>query len=143
MLYCSRNMVRDRCNFHFYPPNNPKMKISEEWKKHLEVSSFNTSVPKTMIICFTVLEIWLLFWFWAICFALLHPNSSKNQNFSKMKKNAGRYHHLHKCTKIHDQMLHCSWDMVLEDTWNYFSHWAIFSPFIPLTAQKMKILKVN
>ena len=50
--------VTDVIIFHFYPSNNPKMKISEEWKKHLEVSSFNTSVPKTMIICFTVLEIW-------------------------------------------------------------------------------------
>ena len=37
-------------------------------------------------------------------------------------------------------MLHCSWDMV-RDECNYFSFWAIFCPFTPLTAQKIKIKK--
>ena len=31
-----------------------------------------------------------------------------------------------------------SWDMV-RDGYNYFSFWAIFCPFVPLTAQKIKI----
>ena len=45
---------------------------------------------------------------------------------------------LHMITKNHDHML-CSWDMV-RDTCNcYFSYWAIFCPFISLTAQKIKI----
>ena len=45
---------------------------------------------------------------------------------------------LHMCTKNHDHML-CSWDMA-RDTCNcYFSYWAIFCPFISLTAQKIKI----
>ena len=37
-------------------------------------------------------------------------------------------------------MLHCSWDMVC-DGCNYFSFWAIFCPFTPLTARKVKIKK--
>ena len=39
----------------FYPPNSPKNK---NLKKHLEISSFYTSVPKIMIICYTILKIW-------------------------------------------------------------------------------------
>ena len=34
------------------------MKISKKWTKWLDISSFYTSVPKIMIICYTVLEIW-------------------------------------------------------------------------------------
>ena len=44
------------------------------------------------------------------------------------------------CTKNHDYMLHCSLDMACNG-YNYFSFWAIYCPFIPLTAQKMKISK--
>ena len=35
-----------------------KIKILKKWKKHLEISSFYTSAPKIMIICYTVPEIW-------------------------------------------------------------------------------------
>ena len=41
----------------FYSPNTLKMKISK-MKKTLEISSFYTGVPKIMIICYTVPEIW-------------------------------------------------------------------------------------
>ena len=41
----------------FYPTNNLKNKYFEKMKKILEIS-FNRSVPKSMIICYTVLEIW-------------------------------------------------------------------------------------
>ena len=37
-------------------PNSPKKEYIK--KKHLEISSFYTSVPKLMIICYTVPEIW-------------------------------------------------------------------------------------
>ena len=43
--------------FPFYSPNTLKMKISK-MKKTLEISSFYTGVPKIMIICYTVPEIW-------------------------------------------------------------------------------------
>ena len=68
------------------------------------------------------------------------PNSPKNQNFEKMKKTPGDIIILHKCTKNHDHMLYCSLDMA-HNQCNYFSFWAIFCPFTPLTAWKIKILK--
>ena len=68
------------------------------------------------------------------------PMDPENQNFEKMKKAPGDIIILHKCTKNHDHMLHCSWDMV-HDRCNYFSFWAIFCPSTPLTARKMKIFK--
>ena len=57
----------------------------------------------------------------------------------KQKKTLGHIIILHKCTKNHDHMLYCSSDMA-HDTCNcYFSFWASFCPFIPLTDQKIKI----
>ena len=43
--------------FALLPPNNPKNQNFEKMKKSLEISSFYTSVPKIMIICYTVPEI--------------------------------------------------------------------------------------
>ena len=48
---------------------------------------------------------------------------------------------LHTCTKNHDHMLYCSWDMAHDRCNCYFSFWAIFWPFTPVTDQKMKISK--
>ena len=64
----------------------------------------------------------------------------------KKKKNqleAGDTIILHKYNKIHDHMLYCSWDMAHDGCNCYFSFWAIFCPFTPLTAQKTKIKKKN
>ena len=35
--------------FAFYPSKSPKKKVSKKMKKHLEISSFYTGVPKIMI----------------------------------------------------------------------------------------------
>ena len=68
-------------------------------------------------------------------------NNPKNQNFKKIKKSHGYIIILHKCTKNHDHMLYCSWDMV-RNGWNCsFPFWANFCPFTPLTSWKIKILK--
>ena len=67
-------------------------------------------------------------------------NSLKNQNFKKMRKTHRDIIILHKCTKIHDHMLNCSWDMV-RHICNYFSFWAIFCPFTPPNSPKIKISK--
>ena len=48
---------------------------------------------------------------------------------------------LHMCTKNHGHMLYCSWDMVCDRCNCYILFWAIFCPFTPLTAQKIKISK--
>ena len=42
----------------FHPLNSPKNENLKKVKKCLEVSSFYTSVPKIMIICYAVSEIW-------------------------------------------------------------------------------------
>ena len=57
-----------------------------------------------------------------------------------MKKTPGDIIILHMCTKSYDQMMYGSCDVV-RDRCNYFSFWAIFCPFIPLTARKIKIKK--
>ena len=44
--------------FAHLPPKNAKNQNFEKMKKRLEISPFYTSVPKIMIICYTVLEIW-------------------------------------------------------------------------------------
>ena len=69
------------------------------------------------------------------------PNNPKNQNFEKLKKTPGDIIILHKCTKNHDHMLYCSWDMARDGCNCYFSFWTIFCPFTSLKAQKIKILK--
>ena len=97
----------------FYPPDSPK--------KRLEISSFYTSVPKIMIIGFTVPEIWLvtdviLVFHFGIFFALLlsplPKKSPKNQNFQKKKKIRGYIIILHMCTKYYYSMMFVSWDML-------------------------------
>ena len=40
-------------------------------------------------------------------------------------------------------MLYCSWDMACNRCNCYFSFWAIFCPFTPLTAQKNQNVKKN
>ena len=95
MLYCSWDMACGRCNCYFsfwaiFCPshlNTPKNEKFKKWKKRLEISSFNTSIPKIMIICSTFL--WYMarnrcnfyFSFWAI----FCPNSPKTKNFNKWK----------------------------------------------------------
>ena len=62
MMYGSWHMKSDRQNFLsfwtvlclFTPLTTRKIKILENWKKQLEISSFYTSVPKIMITHYTV-----------------------------------------------------------------------------------------
>ena len=83
--------VTDVIIFHFRPffalspPSQPKKsKLKKIEKNPLEILSFYTSVPKSMIICYTAPEIWhetdviVIFHFGLLPFYL--PNSPKNQN---------------------------------------------------------------
>ena len=101
MLYCSWDLVCDRCNCYFSfwvifcpftPPSCLKNNF-KKWKKCLEISPFYISVPKIMIICYTVLEIWcmmdiIVVFHFGQFFDLLSfpPTSPKNEN-------ACRYYH--------------------------------------------------
>ena len=63
--------------FHpFYPLTAPKMKISQKWKEHLEIS-FYTSELKIMIICYTVPDILcvtdVIIFHFGLSFAILPP----------------------------------------------------------------------
>ena len=69
--------------------------------------------------------------------AILPLWQPKKPKFWKTEKNTWRYHHF----THHDNMLYCSLDMVRIRYNCYFSLWAIFCPFTPLTARKIKILK--
>ena len=65
----------------FYPPKNPENQNFEKMKKrkkNIEISSFYTSVPNIMIICYTVPDKWrvmdVIFIFqFGLFFALLPP----------------------------------------------------------------------
>ena len=75
------------------------------------------------------------------CFLPLNPlNNPKNQNFEKLEKTSADIIIFHMCTKNYDQMLYSFWDTV-RDRCNCYLFRAIFCPFIPLTAPKIKILK--
>ena len=65
MIYSSWDIRHNRqffvilCHFlPFDPINNPKHQNLEKMKKNMEISSFYKSVPKIMIICYTVPEMW-------------------------------------------------------------------------------------
>ena len=128
------------------------MKMSKKWKKCLEISSCNTSVLKIMIICNIALEIChmadvvLIFHFGLFLPFYPLPNppppsfQPENWKFQNNEKNTRRYHHF---TQVYQK----SWsyailflrDMVRDGCNCYFSFWAIFCPFTPLIAQKIKI----
>ena len=70
------------------------------------------------------------------------PRNLKKSKFWKNIKKPGDTIILNKCTKKHDHMLYCSWDMVHDISNLYFSFWAIICPFFTsITAWKMKISK--
>ena len=114
------------------------------------ISSFYTSVTKTIIIDYTLPETWdmtdeIVIFHFGLFFALLppspppRPNSQKNEGFKKIFKTPQDIIILHRCTKTHDHILYCSWDIVRDGCNCYFSYWAIFRPFTPypLTARKI------
>ena len=94
----------------------------------------------------TVSDIWcmtdVIFIFYCGLFLPFYPhNSPKNKNFKKMNKKSGDITIFHKCTKNHDHLLACFWDMACDGCNYYFSFGAMFCPFTPVTAQKMKMKK--
>ena len=119
---------------------NGKIKILKQRKKHLEMSSLYTCVPKFTIIWCILPEIWNECFFFAILGHFLPfnlPNNLKNQSFEKMP---GNIIILHLHTTNDDHMMYGSWDME-PDRQNFLSFQTIFCPFTHVTTQKIKILK--
>ena len=79
------------------------------------------------------------FSFWPIFCPFTSLTAHKNIDFKKMRKNPGDIIILLYCTKNHDYILYCSWDMARDGCNCCFSFWAISSPFTSLAAQKVKI----
>ena len=120
MMYGSWDMECDRQNFlsfwtifwpfNPYPLPTQKFKILIKWKKHLEVSSFYKSVPKSIIICYTVPVIRrmtdvIFISHFGLFFALLSPlRAQKIKIKKKMKKTPGDIIILDMCTKNYDHM---------------------------------------
>ena len=121
MMYGSWDMEHNKTKFFvilghfllFNPTNNLKNQNFEEIIiiiKCLEISSFYTSVPKIMIICYTVPEMWcmtdvIFIFYFGQFFALLHPLKIKILN--KWKK-ALRYHHFTHVCQNYDHMMYSS-----------------------------------
>ena len=90
----------------FYLSNSLKNQNLKKCKKCLEISSFYMSIPKIMIICYSLSEIWhltdVIVIFHFRLFLHFYPlNSPKNQNLKQIKK-PRRYHHF---TYVHQKLL--------------------------------------
>ena len=80
------------------PLTTQNIKILKKWKISSEISSFYSSAPKILIICYTVPEIWrvtdvICIFHFGLFLPFYLPNSPKKQNLKKMKKNSWRYDH--------------------------------------------------
>ena len=84
----------------FTPSTNQKIKTLKKRKKRLEIPSFYISVPKILIICYTVPEIWHVMDVIVVSFLAnflpfsFYPTSSQTNHNLKKMKNTWRYHHL-------------------------------------------------
>ena len=102
----------------FYPPKNLKNQNFKKMKETPGDIIILHKCTKFIIICYTVPEIRclmdvILIFYFGLFFALLPPNSPKNQNFKKMKKTPGDIIILHMCAKNNDHMMY--------DSWNYYA----------------------
>ena len=135
----------------FYSPNNLENKNVEKLKKtpgDTIILQWCTKNHDYMLYCSWYMAHNRCNWyfsFWTIFCPFtsqqLEKSKFKKNEKSKKKKMPGYIIILQWCTRNHDHMLYCSWDIVHNRCNCYFSFWAIFCPFTSLTAQKIKILK--
>ena len=93
------------CPFNPTNQKNQNFGKMKKKKKHLGISSFYTSAPKIIIICYTILEIWhvtdVIIFHFGLFFTLPpHPIRPKNQINKKMKKTPGDIILLHTSQKL-------------------------------------------
>ena len=125
-----------------YPLKTWKIKILKKWKKTpRDITLHKCTRNQDHMLYYSweigrMTDVIVIFHF-GLFFPLLQPKKWKNKN-KKNKKKPEDVIIFHNCTKNHDHMLYCSWDMVC-DRCNYFSFLVIFCPFTPITARKMKI----
>ena len=83
-----------------------------------------------------VLDACNYFSFWTIFDPFTLLIAPKKSKLKKMKKTPGDIIILHICTKNHDHMVYCFWDMMHDRCNCYFSSLAIFVPFYPCKSPK-------
>ena len=118
---------------HFFallPPNNRKNQNFEKLKKTsrdiIILHKYNKNHDHMLYCSWDMVHDRCYYFFILGHFLLFYPsNRPKNLNLKNVKKTPGDIIILHKCTKNHDHMLHCSWDMVHNRCNCYFSFWAI------------------
>ena len=76
-------------------------------------------------------------------FTLLPLTVRKIKIKKNVRKKPGHVIILHKCTKNHDRMLYCSWDMAHDGCNCYFLLWTIFCPFTPPNSPKKNFKKMK
>ena len=150
MMYGSWYMKCNRQNFCHLGPffalrgvplAAQKMKISKQWEKHLDIIILHqcTKNYDHMLYCswdIACVGYNCYFSFWAT-FCTFTPLTVQKMKISKKRKNLLEISSFYTSTKNHDHMLYCTWDYA-PDRSNYFSFWAIFCNFTPLTVQKIK-----
>ena len=98
----------------FTTPNNLEIKILKKWRKHLEISSFDTCVPKTTIIWGMLPEIWsatdTFFLSFLTIFCSFTSLLTQKIKIWKKCKRPGDIILLHMCTINEDHMIYVSWD---------------------------------
>ena len=148
MMYDSWDMEHDRKNLADFRPFliTQRIKILKTWMKHLVISSFYTSVPKIMIICYTAPEIWhiadiIVIFHFGLFLLFYSLSSPKNENLKTMKKTPEDNIILQKCTKNHDHMLYCSWDICCVTDVNVIFILGYFLPFYHSNSPKNQSFK--
>ena len=93
--------------------------------KKTGISSFYTCERQMKIIWCMVPETWST----TDNFLTFYPHPPNNVENQKLEKMPGDTIILHLCSKTHNHMLYCSWDMARDGCNFYFSFWDIFCPF--------------
>ena len=131
---CTKNQSHDVW-FHLLPFYSPlptlmiwKIRILKKWKKHLEISSFYTCVPKITITCMLP-KIWsatdIIFCHFGSFFALLHHYWPQKLKVGKNLRSTSRYYTF---TLVHHKWRSYDvWFLRYEARQNFFCH---FGPFL-------------
>ena len=145
-----RHMVDVIVAFHFgefvsfHSPNSPKkwkFQKNEKTTRDIIILKNCTKNYDYRLCCPEMMcDGYNCFSFWAFFLPFYPTNNPKYENFNKNEKTPTDII-LHMCTKNHDHMLYCSWEMA-RDTCNFhFSFWVLFCPFIPQQPKRSKFEK--
>ena len=108
-----------------------KIKLFKEWKKGWEIIIFHICIINdNHIVWFLRYGAQQTFLSFSVIFC----------HFEKMKISPG-YHHFTQLYQKSWSYATLSWDLTCDGCNFYFSFWATFCPFTPLTTQKVNILK--